>query len=186
LGGSYFSIPASPVDLLSLNRVDLDPQSVFYFIIPFNCRMGFAGDTWPYFRPNFESVEKLRQQLNEEIENAKASATAAAAVIASTSVAFEPLKFPSSPQSSPSSSVLLREAACVGQPENDDKNRSRCPLSIRTAPMDAVLAFIPTGWAASSNYNVKNSKAVKGDITVQLVSNFIEFHATNGELMFSF
>jgi hypothetical protein len=134
--------------------------------------MGFVGDTWPYFRPNFENVENLRQQLNEEIENANAATILAATVTASASsgIAPEPHNSPSSPTSSSSLSPPQREAEYVGQPENDNKNHSRPPPQTRKAPIDAVLAFIPTGWAASSNYNVKNSKAVKDDITVQLVS----------------
>lgn len=31
------------------------------------CKMGFAGDMWPYFRPNFDNIEKYMLQLNTSL-----------------------------------------------------------------------------------------------------------------------
>ncbi|EKX52039.1 hypothetical protein GUITHDRAFT_65538 [Guillardia theta CCMP2712] len=65
------------------------------------CRMGFAGDIWPFFRPNFVNIERYIK-------------------------------------------------------DND-------------LPFTSCMAFIPTGWADSSNYNKKNSLQFKGNFSVKCV-----------------
>jgi len=75
------------------------------------CRMGFCGEMWPYFRPNFKNIKEYL--ANHRLEH------------------------------------------------------------------DQVIAFIPTGWAGSSNYNKRNATRKKKNITIMAVpysehSNFSE------------
>jgi len=84
------------------------------------CRMGAAGDVWPYFQPNFVNIQKYLDNIREQ-----------------TNVRF-----------------------------------------------DRVIAFLPTGWAESSNWNKLNRSRIndEGNMMVNLIpysehSNFPELEA---------
>ena len=101
------------------------------------CSMGFAGSMMPFFRPNFDNVEQLRQELNQGQELASGGGDCAGKGSSNRIDVRE-----DSDGSKIGSSVGGRGGGVLGQ------------------PVGAVLAFIPTGWGAKAGAKNQSSGTI--------------------------
>ena len=106
--------------------------------------MGFAGSTMPFFRPNFDNVEQLRQELNQGQETSNPGSSNGG----DTSKSSNNRSNVSDGDGSKSSgSVVGRGGGVLGR------------------PVGAVLAFIPTGWGAKASAMNQSNGAIFSTIS---------------------
>lgn len=147
--------------------------------------MGFAGTMHPYFKPSFDNLENLRQQMNESTESDSGGDLYEAIKDQDqeTSQSEEELK------AEESQSVVVEgeglevmNEAVEGCPDAGDELRSLAsavsagqllplplPLPLQLPKVSHILAFLPTGWAASSSFNERNSSMSRNGLTVRAI-----------------
>ena len=119
--------------------------------------MGFAGSMMPFFRPNFDNVEQLRQELNEE---QKPPASSSGDGVGKDSTSRIDVS---------DGSVGNIKSGRVGGHGGGVLGR----------PVGAVLAFIPTGWGAKSGTkNQSNGTISKSNTNSNNSSNTVTTSTT--------
>ena len=165
--------------------------------------MGFAGTMHPYFKPSFENLENLRQQMNESTESnsggdlyeaikdqeqepspSQSGEELKAEESQSVVVEGEGLEVMDSENITPSSDEIQRSGAEKVCPDAADELRSQAsavsasqllplplplPLPRHLPKVSHILAFLPTGWAASSSFNERNSSMSRNGLTVRAI-----------------
>ena len=131
------------------------------------CSMGFAGSMMPFFRPNFDNVEQLRQELNE---------------------VQKPVS--SDGDGSVKGSIKSSDGSKIGGKVGDQGR------GVLGQPVGSVLAFIPTGWGAKngskkqsngtiSNANSNSSSSTNTNSTTATVPSNNEDDDDGEEVQFS-
>ena len=162
--------------------------------------MGFPGTMHPYFKPNFDNLEMLRQEMNRCAES---SAGGGAEDLYSHIKDCEPADTDEGQQDERDGKGI-REGegegeGCKGidglqrvEEENGGaeeaeseqvphiisspapplgRNPTTCPSTSSSFPdkVSHIMAFLPTGWAASSPFNERHSSFSKDGLTVRAV-----------------
>lgn len=160
--------------------------------------MGFAGTMHPYFKPSFENLENLRQQMNESTESdsgdlyetikdqeaSQSREELKAEESQSVIVEGEGLQVMDEENITSSSNESQHSEVVEGGPGAADELGSPAsavsagqllplplplPLPLHVPKVSHILAFLPTGWAASSSFNERNSSMSRNGLTVRAI-----------------
>ena len=158
--------------------------------------MGFAGTMHPYFKPSFENLENLRQQMNESTESdsgdlyetikdqeaSQSGEELKAEESQSVVIEGEGLDVLDEDDITPSSDEIQLSEVVEGCPGAADEVGSLAtavsagqllplplPLPLHVPKVSHILAFLPTGWAASSSFYERNISMSRDGLTVRAI-----------------